>query len=245
MSLTLNQIVKRLETLALSHDQINSFGHGFNVVDFIKDADKDYASIYALFSPTFNINRSEHLTKIPITFYFMDMVNVSEDTKGNETEVYSDMLSVAQDFKAMLESSTYQDDWEITEDNSAQFLFEEFDDILAGVAVEITISVQYASDRCQVPATDVTFETDSNDMRTYDAAYTADGTEGNTLTIADIFPGAVGKNIIFLTREAVPLKKVTSGVPTVRDYLFSATEIEFLYDLSADERIFILYRNNN
>jgi hypothetical protein len=226
-------------------------------VDFIKDADKDYASIYALFSPSFNINRSEHQTKIPVTFYFMDLVNVSEDTKNNETEVYSDMLSVAQDFKAMLESSTYQDDWTITEDSSAQFLFEEFDDIVAGVSLEITIGVEYASDRCQVPASDITFETDSNDMRTYEAYRKCIGDEGYALDLASDFTDMdgntldiTGKRIILLLRSNTVHKKITSGTPTIQpesQFKHTATQVEFNPDatLSENEAILLLYRNNN
>ena len=76
-----------------------------------------------------------------------------------------------------------------------------------------------------------------------DATYEADGTEGNVLVLEDYpeLEEVEGKTIALLLRSGTPFNKVVSA-PGTDEYIYPGTEIEFLVDLVAGEKIFILYR---
>lgn len=77
------------------------------------------------------------------------------------------------------------------------------------------------------------------------AYYTADGSEGVTLTIATAFPDAAGKTIFSLVRSDGTKQIITSGTPTLTQVLINGTQIVFNTNatLSADELIAIEYIN--
>jgi hypothetical protein len=80
----------------------------------------------------------------------MDWMKADE---SNETEVISDMLSVAHDFKALLNDTA--NDWDISESSAVRFFTEETPDILAGCAMDVTIVFDKELDRCAIPLDDV------------------------------------------------------------------------------------------
>jgi hypothetical protein len=137
----------------------------------------------------------------------------------------------------------------VQENSPLQMVTEYHNDMTAGVYLDLSIAVDYLTDRCQVPSVAITIETDSNDMRTYEAYKT--GVTGTTVSLSALtnYAGATvdltGKKLLFVTREGMPFKVITSGTPAIDEVKQNATTIEFLNDLSASERIFILYRNNN
>jgi len=77
----------------------------------------------------------------------------STNTEGNETEVLSDMFSVAADFMAMLNFTDYQADWWIEPVTPVTEIEEGLNDLVAGCYIDVVINTEYAADRCQVPAT--------------------------------------------------------------------------------------------
>lgn len=206
MPLSLNQIVSRLRSLALSHLQIKSCYFG-DVPEFDANGDLDYAACFIEMLPG-SIDRTVHQSRFNFRVYFLDRVGVSQDTEGNETEVLSDMAQVAGDFLAMIMSFNYQDDWVIVDQVQVTPMTESLNDMVAGVFIEIGVLVDYLADRCVIPATDVEFETDIDMPRTKIFTYDALGTEGNTWSV----PTLSGKAVLASWR-AGSYKRVIHTIP--------------------------------
>jgi hypothetical protein len=77
------------------------------------------------------------------------------------------------------------------------------------------------------------------------AFYTADGSEGTTLTIATAFPDAAGKTIFSVTRSNDVKIIITSGTPTMEQVLNNGVQLAFNTDetISAGEIFAIQYVN--
>jgi hypothetical protein len=210
MPLTLNQILKRIETLALSHDQINSFYFG-GKEEFDVNGDIDYPACFCEEMPG-SIDRAAHLQIFNFRIYLLDRVLVSENTEGNETEVLSDMASVAADIMAMLMSYEYQDEWVISDVANRTSVTEELGDMVAGSIIEVGVGVEFIADRCSVPASDVTFENDFDMARTRILPYTGTGSEGDGFTV----PLLAGK-IVLAAYRATDYKRVVTITPDSTD----------------------------
>lgn len=210
MALTLNQVVQRIRNLALAHHQINSFYFG-DVPEFDANGEILYAGCFCQQLPG-SINSLTKLKRYSFRVYFLDLVGVSTDTEGNETEVLSDMSSVASDFIAMLKSSVYQDDWEIAEVSPETPVTEGLGDMVAGCFIDIGIDVENLTDVCQVPADEIEFEEDFDMARTKLIPYTATGSEGETFTVSDI----AGK-IVLAAYRAGSYKRIITTTPTDTD----------------------------
>ena len=210
MALTLNQVVNRIRTLALSHLQINDFYFG-EIPEFLANGDISYAACFLEQLPG-SIDRTEKLQTFNFRVYLLDRVLVAEDTEGNEQEVLSDMSSVAADFMAMLMYSEYEDDWMIEEVAATAPVTEAINDMVAGVYMDIGVKVDFMADRCQVPATSVTFEEDFDMARTKILTYTGTGSEGASFSVT----GLSGKTVLAAYR-AGDYKRIITTVPTDTD----------------------------
>ena len=152
--MTLNQIKRRLEQVALSHKQINAFyftSSFMALTDLLANSDLIYPACITELLPS-NISASENQTQINFRFWFVDQVNVSDKSKSNEVEVLSDMTSVAEDYISLISDPVYNDDWTIGDSHSLDFYVEEFADLVGGVSISSSVSVDFLSDRCKVPA---------------------------------------------------------------------------------------------
>lgn len=204
---SLNQLVKKLESLALSHKQIRTFYLG-DPHEFLFNGDVDYAACFVELLPGSN-NDGTKLKTFNVKAYFLDRVGVSEQTERNETEVLSDMSSVADDYLAMLKY--YQDDWEVSSGSFTPHT-EFLEDMVAGVSIEIGLGVEFLSDRCQVPAEDVTFEEDFTMARTRILTYTGTALEGNSFTVTNL----ANKTVLAVYRAGVYKRAITT-VPSDSD----------------------------
>lgn len=96
------------------------------------------------------IELQSKVTRLSFRLYLLDLVNVSDETKKNELEVQSDMLSVADDLLAEFDHSKY-DDWAISPSNVIVLLEEEFDALTGGIYVDFDVRIQYTKDTCAIP----------------------------------------------------------------------------------------------
>lgn len=208
--MTLNQIISRLRTLALSHHQINSFYFG-DAHEFLENGEIVYPACFVEQQPG-SISRIEKLQTFNFRVFLLDRVGVSAETEVNETDVLSDMSSVAADLLAMLMFHEYEEDMMVVETAPVTSVTESLSDLVAGVYMDIGIEVDFLADRCQVPATDVTFETDFDMARTKLLTYTATGSEGDSFTVS----GLSGKIVLSVYR-AGDYKRVITTVPTDTD----------------------------
>jgi hypothetical protein len=234
--MTLNQVLKRIKLIALSHKQVRNFQQGL-VSDFLTDKTTLYPSVF-LQDNGGKISTSAHATTLSYKLFFIDLVNLSEETKGNEQDVQSDMLSVAQDIIAQMNNSNY-DDWALSVDNNVEFVVEEYGDMVAGCIVDISIRTMFKQNVCEVPSDLTDYVTTDIDMKTvYDIAYIATGTEVTNLSVPEI----VGKRILLIAREGGMMHKV-SNLPDSAQYTWNDTTIGLGLPTVAGQRFLILYRN--
>lgn len=234
--MTLNEVLARIETISNAHRQINRFYYG-SAVDFLVNIKDNYPA-FLIEDTGGSMSISSKKTSITFKMFFVDLVNVSDDAKSNEVEVLSDMMSIAQDVLALLDDPRY-DDWDISPNVTMEFHTEEFDDMVAGVSIDVTIEVDYLVDRCQAPTTGIIINPDKSMKIVYNYQYAADGSEGNILS----FPLLANKYIILVVREYDVMNKAVSS-PSATEYVYSVNgDFEFGNDLSENETIQILYRN--
>jgi hypothetical protein len=150
--MTLNQVIQRIRNLSLGHKQVRTFKKGL-VSDFLADKTTKYPAVF-LQDLGGSISLTGHATTLLYKFFIMDLVHVSEDTKDNEQDVHSDMVSIAMDLLAQMNNSLYHD-WRISPDNNLQLVVENDGDMFAGVVVDFSVRIMYEQNICVVP-TDIT-----------------------------------------------------------------------------------------
>jgi hypothetical protein len=141
--LTLNQTIKQIRDIALSHDQINTVYFG-DVWEFLAQSDNVYP---AMFYSLTGSNISGKNLAMNFSLFFLDRQLQDE---SNETDVLSDQLLVAQDIFAMISYPKF--DWEIDQNVNIEFFTENEKDYLAGVKFDIVLNYPIINDRCQVPS---------------------------------------------------------------------------------------------
>ena len=152
--MTLKQIIARLEELALSHRQVNHFFVG-GADEFLDDTDVIYPAIFAELKEDNTISLTNRVTTYNFTFYFLDLLDISDNALQNQWEVSSDVSSIAQDYLALLYDTTYTD-WEVGNSYNFEIKKYQLQDLCAGIKVDVTIGSKFDANRCQVP-TDYTF----------------------------------------------------------------------------------------
>lgn len=141
MALTLNQIKKQIEDYGTNHPQINYVFFG-EIYDRLSSGEVTYPAMF------FGLESSQILAKqIQYTFslYFMD--RQLQETEG--LEVLSDMTLVAQDLVAEMRNNTNA--WLVGDTIPMQYFVEEDPDYLAGVRIDITLTLSSINNRCQIP----------------------------------------------------------------------------------------------
>lgn len=237
MALTLNQVLKRIRTIAESHQQIRSYQNG-QLQEMFNDKQTKYAAAclqYVIGS----VNTGGHQVTTNFSLLICDLVHVSQDTRSNEDEVLSDTFSILMDLIAQINYPGYND-WRISTSNNAQAFVQSDGDMYAGWSIEFSISWIFPQNICQVPS-DLTLddlEPEVKDFKVYDEPYIATGLEGKILTI----PILNGKYILHVIREGEPLHKVTN-LPDSAEYTTNMVDIGLGVNANAGERFLILYRN--
>lgn len=207
------------------------------VTDFFTDKKTKYPAV-CLQDNSGTISLSGHATTLSYRMFLLDMVHVSEESKQNEQDVQSDMVSIAQDLLAQMNYPGY-DDWAISSDNQLQLLVEQDNDLIAGCYFDFSIRIMYAQNVCQVPTEITDYSPIDDSMKyIYDVKYTATGAEGTTLTI----PELAGKKILFITRGSAIVYK-TSSAPASNEFTWDDTTIGLGASVTPSEPFLILYRN--
>lgn len=148
--MTVNQIVKRLQTIIQSHQMVRSYFYG-NPNNFLTEKQRDYpAAILQDASGSFLPAGNEF--NMPFRLFILDLVNVAADAKENELEVQSDALSIAKDLVALFDSPEY-DDWAVGRQVSFSLVAEKFEDMLGGVYIDFTIRTTWDKSYCEAPTT--------------------------------------------------------------------------------------------
>lgn len=233
--MTLNQVIRRIKTLALAHKQVRAFRRGL-ITDFFADQTSRYPAVL-LQDQGGSISTSGHATTLSFRLYLVDLVHVSEDTSENDLDVQSDMVSIAMDLVAEMNAGHFAD-WALSTDNSLQLIYEGGDDLYGGCYVDFSLRTIFTQNTCQVPTDIIDGSPTDIDMKVYDEVYIATGEEGTTLTI----PIIQGKKILLIVRENSTIYKVSSS-PGSTEYIWDDTVITLGTPAIANQRFLILYRN--
>ncbi|MFT3679423.1 MAG: hypothetical protein QM791_04070 [Ferruginibacter sp.] len=247
--LTLNQVLKRIETVVRAHRMVRDYQQQGLEPDFDNEHTVKYPSVNLMVQPGL-ISTAGKIARYGFKMTIEDLVNVAADTKSNEWDVVSDMNSIAQDFIAQFNNPNY-DDWRFETDVNINYLFENSNDMAAGVVLDFSISVPYSQNACAVPSGLEIITEDNDDMKpVYDVAYIGNGTEGNTLdteTVGSSLSVVKGKKVLAVIREGAPLHKV-SNEPDPAEYTWN--DLVFTLGVPVNqpingkgERFLILYRN--
>ena len=242
--MTLNQIISRIRTLSLGHYQVRKFYRGL-VTDFLTDHTTKYPAVFLQDNGGKISTVGGQATTISFRMFFVDLVHVSEDTNDNVTDVHSDMISVAMDIIAQMNSSAYND-WALSFDNNLQLLTEEGSDLFAGVVVDLSIRLMFKQNICAIPTSITNYipvdggspSGTLSQLTVYDIKYVATGSENVTLSIPEI----VGMKILLVTRESSPIYKVSSN-PDTAEFVWDDTVMTLGLKANPGERFLILYRN--
>lgn len=233
--MTLNNVINRIKALALAHKQVRNFYPGLQS-DFLTDKTTNYPSVF-LQDNGGKISTAGHATTLNYKLFFLDLVNVSENSNLNSQDVQSDMVQVAMDLVAQMNAGIF-DDWGLSTDNNLQLIYEDKDDIVAGCVLDFSLRIMFTQDLCQIP-TNFDNGIPPQDMKeVYDLEYIATGNEGTTINI----PGLVGKRILLITRENNPLHKVSNN-PDSTNYVWDDTNITLGIAATQGQRFLILFRN--
>jgi hypothetical protein len=154
--MTLNQAIRRIKTIVEAHSQVRTFGRGL-LADFLTDKTTDYPAVL-LQNTGGVISLGRKMCELRYRIFFTDLVHVSEDTKANETDVHSDMLSVAMDILSQISHPNYTD-WILSAENNIQLFVEQDGDMYAGCYVDFTIRFMYKQNVCEVPTTKTNYQT--------------------------------------------------------------------------------------
>jgi len=241
MSLTLNQIKTRLISLAGSHRQIKTVRF-VGLDESLDDSDLLYPACIIELQEGNRLALSERLVIYNFKIYFFDLLNIAKDSMSNEYDVKSDLSSIAQDFHAMLNFSEYaigENSWAVSEDCQMNITTFELQDLCAGVELTLSIGARYDANRCQVPADDITFETDNN-MKIINNYIHEVEEEASELTLTSL----INKEILMFFLGTSPLTPTTS-TPTADQYRYTAStgRFEFGTIIQKQQIIQILNRN--
>ena len=170
---TLNQIIKRLKTIAIEHAQLNpllqteaTFSHfGFGDLweegQILTDAGTVITEKFPLvWANVQNANMTSQgesatgLLQINMQLLFMDLVHKDET---NENDVLSDTLQIATDFITELQDSTEFLTYKYVVDinGSLEPFTERFDEEVSGWSLSLTFNVPYSANCLVVPKTDI------------------------------------------------------------------------------------------
>ena len=149
-SITLNQVVSRLEKLAVNHKQINHFYFG-DAFEWFANGEIKYPACFIDFT-TGSIDKASRLTSYDFDIWFCDLADVATNARRNEIEVFSDLTRIAEDYRAMLSYTGFYDTWVIEDNSPLNYFKHDYEDIVVGMKMSVRISTAFASDRCQVPS---------------------------------------------------------------------------------------------
>lgn len=139
--MTLNQIITQIKSYGVNHPQINYVLFG-EFADKLDDEDVTYPAMFLdLQSANFSAKQLSYVFNI----YLLDRHLQETDA----LEVLSDMSLVAEDMVASLRTPT--NTWVVDDTLPMQFFREADPDFLAGVRIDVTLTLPSLNNRCQIP----------------------------------------------------------------------------------------------
>lgn len=144
MSLTLNQVIKRLTDIAAAHKMVRTAKHvkaeDFVVFDY---KDVEYPAVWYTLN-TSSVSGKEKTYRIVVTI--ADMHHVEN---MDELEMQSDCEQIGHDLLAQI--GWDMQPWKMERSANFEYFRQGQEDILAGVTFEVSLKLPIIYDNCQVP----------------------------------------------------------------------------------------------
>lgn len=146
---TFNQINKSFKDFADAHYQVNSYGLG-DVHEIAASGVVNYPLMWVIPQDS-TLTDNAKVYESTFTIAFMDLVAKDE---RNENDVLSDMELIAFDFITQFQKPDYE--WAFNPDGiSIKRFTERFEDMVSGVAFDVSLRIPFVYDRCAIPASTI------------------------------------------------------------------------------------------
>ena len=145
--MTLNQIIKKIQTAAESHKMVGKFAVGQQSNLTVENV--EYYPLVWLYPDGFNLSTTGNLMTYNFALLVMDRVFESE---SNVIEVLSDTAQIIADVFALIDNNTQDDeDFELVVTSNASPFYDAKTDILSGYAINFQVNTPYLFNTCVVP----------------------------------------------------------------------------------------------
>ena len=145
--MTLNQIIKKIQTAAESHKMVGKFGVGQQSNLTVENV--EYYPLVWLYPDGFNLSTTGNLMTYNFALLVMDRVFESE---SNVIEVLSDTAQIIADVFALIDDNTQDDEYfELVVTSNASPFYDAKTDILSGYAINFQVNTPYLFNTCVVP----------------------------------------------------------------------------------------------
>ena len=142
--MTLNQIIKTIQTKAESHKMVGKFAVGADF-DFAVDEVKYYPIVW-LVPNGFTFNTDTRLVSYQFALMVMDR---TFESSSNTIEVLSDTAGIIIDIVTLLKRTDA--DFEIQVGGNAEPFYDSRTDVVAGHVIDFTIDTAYLESYCDIP----------------------------------------------------------------------------------------------
>lgn len=142
--MTLNQIIKTIQTKAESHKMVGKFAVGADF-DFAVDEVKYYPIVW-LVPNGFTFNTDTRLVSYQFALMVMDR---TFESSSNTIEVLSDTAGIIIDIVTLLKRS--DEDFEISVSGTAEPFYDSRLDVISGHVIDFAIDTAYLESYCDIP----------------------------------------------------------------------------------------------
>ena len=144
MSLTLNQIIKKLVTIAEDHKMVRTAKHvkaeDFLVFDY---KDVEYPAVW------YTLNSSSITGKEKTYSIIVTIADIHNVEAMDELEMQSDCEQIGHDLLAQISWDKHE--WVLNKSQTFEYFRQGQEDILAGVTFQIDLKLPIVYNNCQVP----------------------------------------------------------------------------------------------
>lgn len=152
MELTINQLAKQLEIIAIEHKQINSFFFGEFFQAFAQEEPATYPLMVATLLPG---GMSEKSVNVSLVITICD--KYLNDSPRSVQETHSDCLQILRDIDITLRQERFEDLNIITQPTTEPFV-ERQADIIAGWSMTVNYQIFDKQDWCAIPYANYNFD---------------------------------------------------------------------------------------
>lgn len=156
------QLMTDLSNICYEHQQVNSFGFG-TLDQITNDIETRKAPLYPkVFCVPEGVTLNQGELQYQLSIIVMDRLN---NDLSNQVDVMSDTLEIAKDIFTVFNLSYTPKNGDFTREYEATFgdtltaFLEEYDDVLGGWTLNVTISQPFDYNRCNVPTNPFTHRT--------------------------------------------------------------------------------------